>query len=190
MLYGDEKPRLFGYWTSDSYERTGCYNLLCSGFVQVSTAVVMGGTIQPLSADGGSQHVINLVIWKDSRSENWWLRFQNTNLGYWSPLMFDRLSESATITQWGGEVINKKTNGRHTTTEMGSGYFPRAGFGKASFFKDVSIVNENNNLVSPNHIKAFASKPKCYDIVINSYSVDWGSNFFYGGPGRNTYCPI
>ncbi|KAI9104275.1 hypothetical protein K1719_023111 [Acacia pycnantha] len=104
--------------------------------------------------------------------------------------MFDHLSESATITQWGGEVLNKKTNGRHTTTEMGSGYFQRAGFGKASFFKDVSIVNENNYVVSPNYISAFASKPRCYGIVLFGYSTDWGFNFYYGSPGRNSYCPI
>ncbi|GAB4856141.1 hypothetical protein Ancab_024781 [Ancistrocladus abbreviatus] len=35
-LYGDNNTRLFTYWTSDAYQATGCYNLLCSGFIQIN----------------------------------------------------------------------------------------------------------------------------------------------------------
>ncbi|XP_028791302.1 uncharacterized protein LOC114747178 [Neltuma alba] len=188
MLYGDDKPRLFAYWTSDSYEHTGCYNLKCPGFVQVSNTVLMGATLQPLSDDGGSQYGISILIWKDPRSGNWWMRFGDTDVGYWPASMFDRLSESVSIIQWGGEVMNKKSEGKHTTTEMGSGYFARAGFGRASFFKDISIVNEENYFVTPKYFSTFAGKPMCYDIVLSDYSDDWGANFYYGGPGRNPFC--
>ncbi|KAK4253606.1 hypothetical protein QN277_010258 [Acacia crassicarpa] len=190
MLYGDKKPRLFAYWTSDSYERIGCYNLQCPGFVQVSNEVVVGGTLQPLSVDGGSQYGISLLIWKDQGSGNWWMKSGDTDVGYWPASIFDSLSESASRIKWGGEVINKKSNGKHTTTEMGSGYFARAGFGKASFFKDISVVNGNNNLETPNYFNTYASNPMCYDIVLKDYSDDWGANFYYGGPGRNPFCQI
>ncbi|XP_054811349.1 uncharacterized protein LOC129312696 [Prosopis cineraria] len=191
MLYGDDRPRLFAYWTSDSYERTGCYDLKCSGFVQVTSVVVLGGTLAPISLYDSTQYGINLLIWKDRGTGNWWLRYQNIVVGYWPASMFESLSaESATVIQWGGEVINRKSNGRHTSTEMGSGYFPRAGFGRASYFRDLSVVNENYYLISPNYIRGYASKPRCYDIVLNGYSSDFGAHFFFGGPGRNPYCPI
>ncbi|XP_028788820.1 uncharacterized protein LOC114744845 [Neltuma alba] len=104
LLYGDDKPRFYAYWISDSYGRTGCYNLHCSGFVQVSNTVALGATIQPLSIYGGTQYDISLLIWKDPRSGNWSLRAQDINMGYWPTSMLDRQSESATIVQWGGEL--------------------------------------------------------------------------------------
>ncbi|XP_054813506.1 uncharacterized protein LOC129314163 [Prosopis cineraria] len=64
MLYGDDSPRLFIYWTVDSYECTGCYNLLCSGFVQVSNAVALGGALPLLSVYNGTQYGFSLLIWK------------------------------------------------------------------------------------------------------------------------------
>ncbi|CAK9215412.1 unnamed protein product [Sphagnum troendelagicum] len=36
-------PHLFIYWTADSYQYTGCYNLECSGFVQIDNTWVLGG---------------------------------------------------------------------------------------------------------------------------------------------------
>ncbi|XP_028773385.1 uncharacterized protein LOC114730470 [Neltuma alba] len=188
MLYGDDKRRLFAYWTSDSYEQTGCYNLQCPGFVQLSNTVLMGATLQPLSVDGGSQYGISILIRKDPRSGNWWMRFGDTDVGYWPASMFDRLSKSQSIIQWGGEVMNKKSEGKHTTTEMGSGYFARAGFGRASFFKDISIVDEENYFVTPKYFSTVAGKAMCYDIVLGDYSDDWGANFYYGGPGRSPFC--
>jgi hypothetical protein len=32
--YGNSYPTLFIYWTADGYNRTGCYNLDCSAFIQ------------------------------------------------------------------------------------------------------------------------------------------------------------
>ncbi|KAG2287970.1 hypothetical protein Bca52824_047574 [Brassica carinata] len=48
-LYGDANPHFFIYWTvsshklSDGYHKTGCYNLMCSGFVQINRRVSPGG---------------------------------------------------------------------------------------------------------------------------------------------------
>ncbi|CAO2819869.1 unnamed protein product [Amaranthus hypochondriacus] len=41
--------RLFGYWTKDSGESTGCYNTLCPGFVQISKTIYLGSLLQPVS---------------------------------------------------------------------------------------------------------------------------------------------
>ena len=63
-LYGDNNTRLFTYWTSDAYQATGCYNMLCSGFIQINSEVAMGASIFPLSGYSGNQYDISLLIWK------------------------------------------------------------------------------------------------------------------------------
>ncbi|XP_050270991.1 uncharacterized protein LOC126714743 [Quercus robur] len=52
-LYGDNYPRFFTYWTTDDYQATGCYNLLCSGFVQTNNRIAIGAAICPISSYNG-----------------------------------------------------------------------------------------------------------------------------------------
>ena len=49
---------------SDAYQATGCYNLLCSGFIQINNQIAMGASIFPISNYGGSQYDINILVWK------------------------------------------------------------------------------------------------------------------------------
>ncbi|KAK1266343.1 hypothetical protein QJS04_geneDACA002514 [Acorus gramineus] len=51
-------------WSADESGRTGCYNLICPGFVQVSRKTALGATIQPLSTFRGPQHVIDVAIYR------------------------------------------------------------------------------------------------------------------------------
>lgn len=52
---------------SDSYRGTGCYNLMCSGFVQINNKIAMGGSIYPISRYGGPQYDVSILIWKVRR---------------------------------------------------------------------------------------------------------------------------
>uniref|UniRef100_A0A0D9YAD5 Neprosin PEP catalytic domain-containing protein n=1 Tax=Oryza glumipatula TaxID=40148 RepID=A0A0D9YAD5_9ORYZ len=67
-MYGDDKTRLFIYWTRDAYNRTGCYNLACSGFIQTNPQFVIGGSISPVSIYGGTQYVYDYLVWKVKRT--------------------------------------------------------------------------------------------------------------------------
>ncbi|CAH2053810.1 unnamed protein product, partial [Thlaspi arvense] len=137
-LYGDNNTRLFTYWTSDAYQATGCYNLLCSG--------------------------------------------------YWPSFLFSYLTESASMIEWGGEVVNSQSGGHHTWTQMGSGHFPEEGFSKASYFRNIQVVDGSNNLKAPKRLGTFTEKSNCYDVQTGSND-DWGHFFYYGGPGKNKNCP-
>ncbi|EFH56267.1 hypothetical protein ARALYDRAFT_903665 [Arabidopsis lyrata subsp. lyrata] len=64
IVYKDNKPRLFVYWTSDAYRTTGGYNLRKPGFIQTSSEIVLGGSISPVSSFGGSQFEITILVWK------------------------------------------------------------------------------------------------------------------------------
>ncbi|KAL9233406.1 hypothetical protein vseg_008414 [Gypsophila vaccaria] len=187
-LYGDSRPRLFTYWTSDSYQATGCYNLLCSGFVQMNTRIAIGAAISPVSSFESNQFDITILIWKDPKIGNWWMSFgEGTLVGYWPAELFTHLADHATMVEWGGEVVNTRANGLHTSTQMGSGLFPENGFAKASYFRNLEIVDSDNSLSTAQDIQILAENTNCYDIK-SSFDSDWGQHFYYGGPGRNPKC--
>ncbi|KAK1356262.1 DUF239 domain-containing protein/DUF4409 domain-containing protein [Heracleum sosnowskyi] len=188
-LYGDSRPRLFTYWTSDAYQATGCYNLLCSGFVQTNSRIAIGAAISPVSSPSSNQFDISILIWKDPKLGNWWMGFSdNTLVGYWPAELFTHLADRATMVEWGGEVVNSRANGKHTSTQMGSGHFAEDGFGKASYFRNLEVVDSDNSLSSVHDISTLAENTNCYNIK-SSYNTEWGTHFYYGGPGNNPRCP-
>ncbi|CAM8888639.1 unnamed protein product [Rhodiola kirilowii] len=189
-LYGDNRPRLFTYWTSDSYQATGCYNLLCSGFIQTNSRIAIGAAISPISSLSGNQYDITILIWKDPKLGNWWMSFGDSMLvGYWPTEIFTHLADRATMVEWGGEVVNSRANnGEHTTTQMGSGQFAEEGFGKASYFRNLEVVDTDNSLSSAKDVSTLAENTNCYNIKSSS-NAEWGTYFYYGGPGNNPSCP-
>ncbi|KAK1408694.1 hypothetical protein QVD17_40685 [Tagetes erecta] len=188
-LYGDNYPRFFTYWTTDAYQATGCYNLLCSGFVQTNNKIAIGAAISPTSSYNGGQFDISLLIWKDPKHGNWWLEFGSGVLvGYWPANLFTHLRDHASMVQFGGEVVNSQASGSHTSTEMGSGHFSGEGFGKASYFRNMQVVDWDNSLIPLSNLKVLADNPNCYDIRGGVNNV-WGNYIYYGGPGKNPRCP-
>ncbi|XP_076941719.1 protein neprosin-like [Bidens hawaiensis] len=187
-LNGDTRTRLFIYWTNDGYQTTGCYNLKCSGFIQTNNEIAIGGSISPTSQVDGSQYEITILIWKDIKEGDWWMQYNGKTVGYWPASLFSYLSESASTIDFGGEVVNLGSGGQHTTTQMGSGYFPSEGFEKASYIRSIQTVNGSNTLTTPEILNAYVTQEGCYDIL-TGITDNWGSYFFYGGPGRNQNCP-
>ncbi|XP_039055798.1 uncharacterized protein LOC120198555 [Hibiscus syriacus] len=187
-LYGDNYPRFFTYWTNDAYETTGCYNLLCSGFVQTNNRIAIGAAISPVSSYHGGQFDIILLVWKDPKHGHWWLEFgTGVPVGYWPSFLFTHLRDHATMVQFGGEIVNSRGGGFHTSTAMGSGHFSGEGFGKASYFRNLQVVDWDNNLIPLTNLRLLADHPNCYDIRAGINGV-WGHYFYYGGPGRNVRC--
>ncbi|OAY30841.1 uncharacterized protein LOC110630900 [Manihot esculenta] len=188
-LYGDNYPRFFTYWTTDAYQATGCYNLLCSGFVQTNNKIAIGAAISPRSSYNGRQFDIGLMVWKDPKHGNWWLEFGSGLLvGYWPAFLFSHLRSHASMIQFGGEIVNSRSSGYHTSTQMGSGHFAEEGFGKASYFRNLQVVDWDNNLLPLTNLHLLADHPDCYDIRQGRNNI-WGTYFYYGGPGRNVRCP-
>ncbi|KAF8399741.1 hypothetical protein HHK36_015612 [Tetracentron sinense] len=188
-LYGDNYPRFFTYWTTDAYQATGCYNLLCSGFIQTNNRIAIGAAISPTSSYNSGQFDISLLVWKDPKHGNWWLEFGSGQLvGYWPSFLFSHLRNHASMVQFGGEIVNSGSSEFHTPTQMGSGHFAGEGFGKASYFRNLQVVDWDNSLIPLSNLRVLADHPNCYDIEGGINSV-WGNYFYYGGPGRNMKCP-
>ncbi|OAP08794.1 hypothetical protein AXX17_AT2G02890 [Arabidopsis thaliana] len=176
-LYPDNKTRLFIYWTSDTYNVTGCYNLLCPGFIQTSNRIVLGGSITPISVFRGKQSEITISVWKDQKSGNWWLSLGSNHslVGYWPAEIFVNLAYADEV-QWGGEIVNLQSLGRHTTTDMGSGQFSDAVFGKVGYFHNLEIVDDNR-FQPIQDITVKTTDRKFYDVK-DMFEDDWGPKFY------------
>ncbi|KAK8916231.1 hypothetical protein KSP39_PZI022488 [Platanthera zijinensis] len=189
QLYGDSYPRFFTYWTTDSYQETGCYNLLCSGFVQTTNKIAIGAAISPISSYYRGQFDITLLVWKDPKHGHWWLEFgPGILVGYWPSNLFNHLARHASMVQFGGEIFNSRATGPHTLTQMGSGHFAGEGFRRAAYFRNLQVVDWGNSLLPLSGLRVLADHPTCYDIRGGGNRV-WGNYFYYGGPGRNVRCP-
>ncbi|KEH38532.1 carboxyl-terminal peptidase [Medicago truncatula] len=70
---------------------------------------------------------------------------------------------------------------------MGSGHFADEGSSKASYFRDMQVVNSDNKLIPLSNLNVFAEEPKCYNIIKGTSNE--GNYFYYGGPGKNMNCP-
>ncbi|XP_078174813.1 protein neprosin-like isoform X2 [Carex rostrata] len=188
QLFGDDRPRFFTYWTNDAYQSTGCYNLYCAGFVQTNNKIVIGAAIDPTSVYNGKQYDITILIWKDPKHGHWWLELGSGVLvGYWPSVLFTHLAAPATMVQFGGEVVNTRPNGGHSWTQMGSGRFPGEGPNRAAYFRNLQVVDWDNNLIPLSAPRLVADHPNCYDIR-GGCNREWGNYFYYGGPGRNARC--
>ncbi|CAI9103286.1 OLC1v1001742C1 [Oldenlandia corymbosa var. corymbosa] len=186
-LYGDNKTRFYTYWTGDNFQSTGCYNLLCQGFVQTSNKFALGAPFPELSEIDGSQSEFTVIIFKGKNG--WVLQFDDFVLGYWPFSLFTNLKDNASWIEWGGLILNSNIGGKQsTTTQMGSGHFPEEGLKRAGYMRQLQVFNESlysRRLDSP---IAMASHPNCYNIKLSKNKV-YGDFIVYGGPGKNPKCP-
>ncbi|CAN1168544.1 hypothetical protein LINPERPRIM_LOCUS19260 [Linum perenne] len=98
------------------------------------------------------------------------------------------MKKSASLLQWGGQIINEKANGFHTMTQMGSGHFPSEGFHKAAYFRSLEYLDEYADIQSVFGITGHVTRPECYDIDVKDTTEEFGVRFFYGGPGLSPQC--
>ncbi|KAG9440836.1 hypothetical protein H6P81_021001 [Aristolochia fimbriata] len=182
QLFGDLKPRLFTYWTSDNYRKTGCFNLLCSGFVSVNQKIPLGFPMTPLSVRGGPQYSVGLDIYKDVAV--WWLLVDDSVVGFWPQERFNRLNQKAEKILWGGEVYNPR--GTSDWPQMGSGAYADQGYEAAAYMHQVMFSTDRKNYVdAPSDIGAFADN-RCYSVGEVEFDGEddvWRSYFYFGGPG-------
>uniref|UniRef100_A0A7N0VEF3 Neprosin PEP catalytic domain-containing protein n=1 Tax=Kalanchoe fedtschenkoi TaxID=63787 RepID=A0A7N0VEF3_KALFE len=181
------EPRLFIFWTADSYKKTGCYNLNCDAFKHTSGYVTPGASLLDYSKVGGQLITLDIEIAKEERTKHWWLKINNEVVGYWPGNLFKWLDDGAQTVEWGGEITNDvRQTKSHTSTEMGSGLFPSDGIGKSAFAHTLKVIKTPNGpFKDPPKVNAYKTNVKCYDLVRNRYGFPYvGVNFFFGGKGR------
>lgn len=119
---------------------------------------------------------------------NWWLQEGGDDVGYLPSSIFKYLADSASTVEWGGEVHSPDAS--QTSTQMGSGNFPKEGFGKAGYIKNVQMADSSKALISPcGGVGMIAEQPKCYNVQSGTDNTNGSTYIFYGGPGKNPNCP-
>lgn len=92
------------------------------------------------------------------------------------------MKDKADFALWGGYVQGPTVS--TDSPQMGSGHFASEGFGKASFVKNIQIVDQNNKLVTPNVHRAHLGGTNFSKYTADGYEVNnYGLHMYYGGPG-------
>ncbi|KAL4301702.1 hypothetical protein GQ457_10G017700 [Hibiscus cannabinus] len=175
-------------WAANSSIYSGCFDHNCDGFVQTNSQIALGAAIRQMSRQLGAQYHITIGIYKDPKTNNWWLKYgRNTPIGYWPATLFSSLQFSSTLVEWGGRVYssNVKKPHDHTQAQMGSGQFASASYGKACFIRNIAIVDFSMALKYPPWVGAGADEMNCYSAFNDKKT----NIFYFGGPGRNPNCP-
>jgi len=184
--WSSTQAALFIYYTTDNYKSgTGCYNLDCSGFVQVANNVYLGAGFDHYSERDGGQWGFNLQV-KHHTDGNWWLFYRGPGdyiaFGYYPGTLYGtgEMSRQASIIRWGGE-----DTGDPSACQMGSGALPSEGWGRSAFHDVVFYIDTNTVSQWPN-LSKIETPANCYLIDIHNFADNKQKTFFYfGGPKCN-----
>ncbi|XP_043700412.1 uncharacterized protein LOC122651159 [Telopea speciosissima] len=195
-LFGDNRTRMFSYWTADGFHKTGCFNLLCPGFVQVSCIKTFGYLYSDTSPYGDLPFEDEFILFKDPESGNWWLVTSSTSIsgeheyiGYWPSSLFTTLRDSASIIASGGEVYSPTSE---PSPQMGRGRLPiiqdddRHATWYSTYARKLQFVDEKFSFVNPDAslLKIHMDSIACYKaeslISHNPYRIN---TILFGGPG-------
>lgn len=180
-LYGTENSVPFIYYTADDYNTTGCYNLTCGKFVQVSSALTFGVGFTTYSVPNNSTQY-HLAFQYKFANGNWNLFYNGTWIGYYPGSVYKggQLTKYSTLLEFGSESV-----GTTVWPAEGSGQFGAAyGYDEAAYQKLLFYINTNNASVWDS-LTLDKPSPACYtgSSPHFSSSAGWGVYFYFGGPG-------
>ena len=181
---GDAKAHLFTYWTADDYNTTGCYDLDCGAFVQLSPFFAPGMVLSPTSTVGGSMYIIELAFWHTNA--RWYLYFNGTLginvIGYYPDKLFNGgpLTQQAEEIDYGGETV-----GTTSFPPMGSGWFANAGWKYAAYQHSLGYWSPAGGAMCPANLNPVQAWPNCYTAQVQMSGSPWYETIWFGGPGGN-----
>ena len=184
QLYNSKLPHFFIYYTADGYNATGCYNLTCNAFVQISSAYTPGMAIGPISVLGGSQYIFELATWHTGG--RWWIYVNGTKgsnaIGYYPDSLFKggALTGNASEIDYGGETV-----GTTTFPPMGSGHFANEGWQKAAYQRTIGYYPPQGGAMVNANLTPSQNWPNCYTAKVDMFGSPWLKTLWFGGPGGN-----
>jgi hypothetical protein len=189
-FYGGQNSRLFIYWTADDYNKTGCYNLTCSGFVQYSnTGWTFGAGFNNYSKIGGGQYEFTARYYY---SGGYWFLGLGTSptnatwVGYFPASLYGSgaMATHSQLLEFGSESV-----GSNPWPSEGSGDWSSAGYGYAGYQRALYHWADPGYSAVWDSLTVDQPSPNCYTITgpynngWNPPSNDWGIYFYFGGPG-------
>ncbi|KAE8713505.1 hypothetical protein F3Y22_tig00110206pilonHSYRG00016 [Hibiscus syriacus] len=123
------------------------------------------------------------------------MRTQSTGTGGWNSDrgasrilagMFVHSLEGSTMVQFGGEIVNSRAGGFHTSTAMGSGHFSGEGFRRPLISETYKwLIGIITYPITES--KLLADHPNCYDIRVGL--MEFGALLLLWRTGKNVRCP-
>ncbi|KAI3891646.1 hypothetical protein MKX03_008835 [Papaver bracteatum] len=180
QLFGDNLTRVFGLWTADGFKNTGCYSMLCPGFVQVHSEYTFGEYIEA-EPYGKKPTWFDFSVYRDLESGNWWFvnGFENTEIGYWPKEIFTHLENNASTVRFGGVAGGDPGK---PNPPMGHGYLPDYNDRYTCTIQEMQIVNDQGNFVdfdTSNVQLKNDTKTSFYDLNFIGKEVHRGITMFF-----------
>ncbi|CAF2070984.1 unnamed protein product, partial [Brassica napus] len=142
---------LYTHWGKDN-ENSGCCDITCPGFVQISMNIPLGALLQ-----------IRLGPDSDLGDGDWWFAYKDEDVGYWPASLFmgSGFEKGANYAAWGGQVYSPVTE---KTPVMGSGHWPKEGSNKAASVNSIKVIKGLGKVLDPEikRLKARETSSKCY----------------------------
>ncbi|CAN6166465.1 unnamed protein product [Urochloa humidicola] len=187
-LYGDSLSRLFVYYTTDGGYEKNCYNLECGGFHLQESEFALGDPWTDDSQVGGKRYYVTFGIHRDLSSMNWWVTVMDKEIGYYPENIFNTMFTEAVYVEMGGQVLDTRPDGNHTTTPMGNGIPSCGGSRFAALIMNYLGIKADGKLFNDVADTTITTTPSCYGANPLGFNADkFGYNFAYGGPG-GIYC--
>jgi hypothetical protein len=179
-------------------DNVGGWDGVRTGFVHAAWAPFpVGIMVTPSIVDGPQfEQNFSIQLWNG----NWWVGFNGRWLGYYPGKLFGEgpsnlLASQACEIAWYGEVYYPDTTPtRWTPTDMGSGEFAEAGFGKAAHFRNPFYIDLSGTPQWPANPQDVGPRnDACYTkTALLTGQSPWDRLFYLGGPGGdapNGDCP-
>ncbi|KAF7824867.1 hypothetical protein G2W53_023011 [Senna tora] len=171
---------------NDAY-KTGCYNLLCQGFVQIDRTMFPGSRVISEIAYG-SKNIVDFIIYQDGLNGNWWLiigvkPITKINVGYWPSELFPFMRNGSNHVGWGGST---RAGRNGLWAPMGDGVMPDGDYTHSAFFNKIHFVDDSLAFQVPqdNQTVDIVESPKCYGLVkTKKEEAQGGYILTFGGPG-------
>ncbi|KAF3783482.1 hypothetical protein EJ110_NYTH32412 [Nymphaea thermarum] len=114
--------------------------------------------------------------------QDWGLWVDDNQIGYWPKSNYR--AHSANTIEWGGEIINKRTRGRHTSTQMGNGHFSSEPIGRVAYISKMALYDlDLDRYPAPEALDMYIPQPDCYDLKYYPSDDEFGQHITFGGPG-------
>ncbi|KAI9771955.1 MAG: hypothetical protein M1839_002588 [Geoglossum umbratile] len=206
---GDGEVKFFIFYATHGYEDAnlgpykGGYNMDVAGWTPVVGPFPQPHDNLQYSHIGGDQKEVR-IKWQ-LVGDAWYLRVDGNWIGWYDASLFSNgqpdktktLADHANQIHFYGEVADSvNPNPQQSTTDMGSGNFPKTGWKKSAYIRNMTYQPKPSNLSSKMlPFDGFASRnpvnfdPLRYDMQEHMPSgvPNWGSSVYLGGPGRKSF---
>ncbi|KAF9591235.1 hypothetical protein IFM89_003186 [Coptis chinensis] len=167
-------------------QNKGCFNLLCSNFVQIDRENPVDIVFNETSTYDEVPYVIPINIYQDKVTKNWWLQLNNdVNIGYWPSSSVPDMKNGASYVAWGGLAQGFTYV---TSPPLGNSNKPdpdEPDVKQVAYIRLLQISDSSYWLnISEDDVEVYADVFRCYEIGYMKYlGKAIGHEIVYGGPG-------